>query len=83
MRRETVSSDISYFYVDNFSITLTPLGVTLTFLRSAPAVADVSEATEEIVARVRFSPEGIKGLTEFLAGALAQATQAGATTIKH
>ena len=65
--------DVPDFYADNFSINISLLGATLTFVRSTPAVQDVSEASQEIVSRVRLSREGVKALADFLTSALAQA----------
>jgi hypothetical protein len=45
----------------------------LTFVRSTPAVQDVSEAGQEVVGRVRLGREGVKALADFLATALGAA----------
>jgi hypothetical protein len=70
-------------YADGLTITMSPVGITLTFARSEPAIPGMHEtASQEPVARIRCSREFAQGIRDLLGQALA-APAGGSQTITH
>lgn len=71
-------------YADGLSVNVNPLGITLSFTRTAPAVPNVSEAASvELVARVRLAKPVAEGVRDILTKALATSGDQGTETLTH
>ena len=71
-------------YADGLSVSVNPLGVTLSFTRTAPAVPKVSEtANVELVVRVRLARTVAEGVRDVMAKALEAGADQGTQTLTH
>jgi hypothetical protein len=83
-------ADYPDIYADNVTVSVSPFGVTLTFVRSDPALEPGPQPVirTETVGRIRLSPALASTLAEVITKTMAQASASAqaavqASTIKH
>lgn len=75
-------ADYPDVFTDGMTVTVNPVGITLTFTRSEPAIPNVNDtARDEPICRVRCSREFAVMLRDTLTQALAG--QPGTQTVSH
>lgn len=75
-------TDYPDVYTDGMTVTVSPVGVTITFTRSEPPIPGVNEtARDEPISRVRCSRPMAEAFRDLLTQALAG--QPGTETISH
>lgn len=71
-------------HADGLSVNVNPLGITLSFTRTTPAVPNVSKAPRvEVVATVRIARPVAEGVRDVLTKALEGASDQGTQTLTH